>query len=69
MNMLESGIPWDLLVFMVQKEVVSRMVATPGTKDYSALSVAVRYYAEPKLAFQVSRNCLFPSRCGFRGGC
>ncbi|NLW01967.1 MAG: 16S rRNA (adenine(1518)-N(6)/adenine(1519)-N(6))-dimethyltransferase RsmA [Clostridiaceae bacterium] len=60
MNMLESGIPWDLLVFMVQKEVVSRMVATPGTKDYSALSVAVRYYAEPKLAFQVSRNCFIP---------
>jgi 16S rRNA (adenine1518-N6/adenine1519-N6)-dimethyltransferase len=36
------------------------MVATPGTKDYSALSVAVRYYAEPKLAFQVSRNCFIP---------
>lgn len=60
MNMLESGIPWSLLVFMVQKEVVGRMVALPGTKDYSALSVAVRYYADPKLAFHVSRNCFIP---------
>jgi len=60
MNMLESGIPWSLLVFMVQKEVVGRMEALPGTKDYSALSVAVRYYADPKLAFHVSRNCFIP---------
>lgn len=60
MNLLESSIPWALLVFMVQKEVVSRMVAEPGSKDYSALSVAVRYYAEPKLAFHVSRNCFIP---------
>jgi len=60
MNMLEAGMPWSLLVFMVQKEVVGRMVALPGTKDYSALSVAVRYYADPKLAFHVSRNCFIP---------
>lgn len=60
MGLLESGIPWYLLVFMVQKEVVNRIVAMPGTKDYSALSVAVRYYAEPKLSFYVSRNCFIP---------
>ncbi|MDI9514669.1 MAG: 16S rRNA (adenine(1518)-N(6)/adenine(1519)-N(6))-dimethyltransferase RsmA [Clostridiaceae bacterium] len=60
MGLLESGIPWHLLVFMVQKEVVNRIVAMPGTKDYSALSVAVRYYAEPKLSFYVSRNCFIP---------
>ena len=60
MGLLESGISWHLLVFMVQKEVVNRIVAMPGTKDYSALSVAVRYYAEPKLSFYVSRNCFIP---------
>lgn len=60
MNLLESGIPWELLVLMVQKEVVARIVATPGSKDYSALSVAVRFYAEPRLAFHVSRNCFIP---------
>lgn len=60
MSLLESPIPWELLVFMIQKEVVGRMVAEPGTKDYSALSVAVCYYADPKLAFHVSRNCFIP---------
>lgn len=60
MKLLESGIPWELLVFMVQKEVVARIVAAPGTKDYSALSVAVRFYAEPRFSFHVSRNCFIP---------
>ncbi|MCX7771533.1 MAG: 16S rRNA (adenine(1518)-N(6)/adenine(1519)-N(6))-dimethyltransferase RsmA [Clostridia bacterium] len=60
MMLLESGIPWDTLVFMVQKEVAQRMAATPGSKDYSSLSVAVRYHADPKLSFTVSKNCFIP---------
>ncbi len=60
MMLLEGDLPWDTLVFMVQKEVALRMAANPGTKDYSALSVAVRYYADPKLAFSVSKNCFIP---------
>lgn len=54
---------WDTLGFVGihgTEEVVNRMVAMPGTKDYSSLSVAVRYYAEPKLSFHVSRNCFIP---------
>lgn len=60
MMLLESEIEWDTLIFMVQKEVALRMAAVPGTKDYSSLSVAVRYYSEPKLCFTVSRNCFIP---------
>lgn len=60
MMLLEGELPWDTLVFMVQKEVAQRMAASPGTKDYSALSVAVRYHADPKLAFTVSKNCFIP---------
>mgnify|MGYP000977335385 CR=1 FL=1 len=60
MMLLEGDINWDTLVFMVQKEVALRMAATPGSKDYSALSVAVRYYSEPKMAFTVSKNCFIP---------
>lgn len=60
MMLLEGEIPWDTLVFMVQKEVALRMAGTPGTKDYSALSIAVRYYSDPKLAFMVSKNCFIP---------
>ena len=40
-------LPWaDQVVdqhFMLQKEVVDRMVATPGTKDYSRLSVMLQW--------------------------
>lgn len=60
MMLLESKIDWDTLVFMVQKEVAQRIAASPGSKDYGSLSVAVKYYSEPKLAFTVSRNCFIP---------
>lgn len=60
MMLLEGEIRWDTLVFMVQKEVAVRMAAVHGTKDYSALSIAVNYYADPKLAFTVSKNCFIP---------
>lgn len=60
MHLLESDVPWQTLVFMVQKEVAQRLAAPPGGKDYSALSVAVRCLCEPKLCFTVSRNCFHP---------
>lgn len=36
---------WSLMVFMVQKEVGDRLMASPGSKSYGSLSIAVRYYA------------------------
>jgi 16S rRNA (adenine1518-N6/adenine1519-N6)-dimethyltransferase len=60
MMLLEGNVAWDTLVFMVQKEVAQRMAAKPSTKDYSALSIAVQYYSDPKLAFTVSKNCFIP---------
>ncbi|HZJ82492.1 MAG TPA: 16S rRNA (adenine(1518)-N(6)/adenine(1519)-N(6))-dimethyltransferase RsmA [Clostridia bacterium] len=60
MMLLEGDIKWDTLVFMVQKEVAQRMAGTPSTKDYSSLSVAVRFYSDPKLVFNVSRHCFIP---------
>jgi 16S rRNA (adenine1518-N6/adenine1519-N6)-dimethyltransferase len=45
---------------MVQKEVASRMQASPGTKDYGALSLAVQYYAEPYIVANVPPNCFMP---------
>ncbi|HHW22257.1 MAG TPA: 16S rRNA (adenine(1518)-N(6)/adenine(1519)-N(6))-dimethyltransferase RsmA [Clostridiaceae bacterium] len=60
MMLLEGNVAWDTLVFMVQKEVALRMAAKPSTKDYGALSIAVQYYSDPKLAFTVSKNCFIP---------
>ena len=36
------------------------MQASPGSKDYGALSLAVQYYSEPYLAANVPPNCFMP---------
>jgi len=46
MHLLEQGFNIDKLVFMIQKEVATRMLAGPGTKDYGALTLGVQYYTE-----------------------
>ena len=60
MNLLESRVPADSITVMIQKEVAERMMASPGTKDYGALSLAVQFYAEPYLAANVPPNCFMP---------
>jgi 16S rRNA (adenine1518-N6/adenine1519-N6)-dimethyltransferase len=64
-----SPIMWELFsrmphlekaVFMVQKEVALRLVATPGTKAYGALSVWVRSFVCPKIEFLVPPAVFFP---------
>ena len=42
MSLLEKKLPFRSITVMVQKEVALRMKATPGTKDYGALSLAVQ---------------------------
>ena len=61
MSLLESKLPIERLVVMVQKEVALRMVAKPGTKDYGALSVAVQYYTEPDIVLDVPPKCFLPA--------
>lgn len=61
MRVLEARWPLHSAVVMVQKEVARRIVATPGTKDYGALTVAVRYYSQPALVRVVSPGCFLPN--------
>lgn len=60
MNFLEKEIPIKSLTVMVQKEVADRMAATPGGKDYGALSVAVQFYTEPKIICRAEPHCFMP---------
>jgi len=46
------------MTLMLQKEVAQRIVAAPG--EMSLLSVSVQFYAEPKILFNVSRDCFWP---------
>ena len=61
MSLLESKLPIERLVVMVQKEVALRMVAKPGTKDYGALSVAVQYYTKPDIVLDVPPKSFLPA--------
>ncbi len=47
-------------VFMLQKEVVERMVAAPGTPDYGRLSVMLQYRFAMALAFRVPPGAFTP---------
>jgi len=48
-------------VLMVQQEVAERLVAAPGTRDYSLLTVMVARLAEVQMVTRVSRRCFYPS--------
>lgn len=61
MTLLEQRLPVERLVAMVQYEVARRMAASPGGKDYGALSVAVQYYTEPEILFAVPPASFIPS--------
>ena len=60
MSLLEKDLPIESITVMVQKEVAERMQASPGTKDYGALSLAVQYRADTYIAANVPPNCFMP---------
>ncbi|WP_028574157.1 16S rRNA (adenine(1518)-N(6)/adenine(1519)-N(6))-dimethyltransferase RsmA [Desulfonatronovibrio hydrogenovorans] len=66
---IASRILWDLAhqvrgleraVFMVQKEVGQRIVASPGNRTYGALSVWIRSFLKPQLLFNVPPQVFRP---------
>ncbi|HIZ55136.1 MAG TPA: 16S rRNA (adenine(1518)-N(6)/adenine(1519)-N(6))-dimethyltransferase RsmA [Firmicutes bacterium] len=61
MHLLESRLPIRSITVMVQKEAAERICALPGTRSVGAISIAVRYFSEPKLLFHVSRGSFMPS--------
>ena len=60
LTLLEKNLPATKIVTMVQKEVAERMTAAPGSKIYGALSVAVQFRSEPRIAFEVPPKSFLP---------
>jgi len=60
MGILERGVPFESITVLVQREVAERMVASPGNKDYGALSVAVQYYTVPRVVGKVPASVFIP---------
>ncbi|MEK6560618.1 MAG: 16S rRNA (adenine(1518)-N(6)/adenine(1519)-N(6))-dimethyltransferase RsmA [Nitrospirota bacterium] len=48
------------MTIMLQKEVAERVVASPNSKAYGILSIAVQFYAVPEIAFNISRKSFYP---------
>ncbi|MFA5960788.1 MAG: 16S rRNA (adenine(1518)-N(6)/adenine(1519)-N(6))-dimethyltransferase RsmA [Tatlockia sp.] len=46
--------------FMLQKEVVDRLAAVPGTKAFGRLTVMVQYFCEVESLFEVSPDAFYP---------
>lgn len=61
MTLLESRLPIDEIVVMVQKEAGERLCAQVGTRGAGAVTVAVHYYADSEILFDVARDCFIPS--------
>lgn len=53
--------PIEIIVLMVQKEVANRIAARPKTKDYGALTVAVQYFCNAKVAFYIPASDFVPA--------
>ena len=51
---------FERICIMIQKEVAERICADPGTKDYGAFGLFVRWYYETEYLFSVSPHCFMP---------
>ena len=59
-HLMNQEFHWQTTVIMVQQEVAERLSASPGTKAYGSLTVAVRYYAHVEYLFSVPHTVFFP---------
>lgn len=60
-KLLESGIPWSLMVFLVQKEVAQRITARPGSKEYGALTVMLDFFGRAEVVAPVPKTVFYPA--------
>ncbi len=60
-EIVERVVKWKRrAVLLFQKEFAQRLVAKPGSKDYSRITVLVNYLSVPKLLLRVSKNNFKP---------
>ncbi|EAZ91759.1 16S rRNA (adenine(1518)-N(6)/adenine(1519)-N(6))-dimethyltransferase RsmA [Crocosphaera chwakensis] len=52
--------PYDLIVLLIQKEVAQRIVASPGSKNYGALSIKMQYLADCNYICDVPKKSFYP---------
>ncbi len=60
MKFLLERIPITGMIIMMQKEVADRITATPSTKAYGSLSIAIQYYMDASVAMIVPKTVFVP---------
>lgn len=60
MKFLLGKVPIRGMVIMMQKEVADRITASPSTKAYGSLSIAVQYYMDAEVAMIVPKTVFIP---------
>ena len=60
MKLLEDKLPIQFVAAMVQKEAAQRLCAPEGSRESGAVTLAVRYYSEPHMLFDVSPGSFWP---------
>ena len=60
MKIIESGLEFNKIVIMVQKEVGDRFTTAPGSREYGSITVVLNYFYNIKKEFFVSRKQFVP---------
>jgi len=60
-KLIESGLPWELMVFLVQNEVAERLVASPAAKEYGALTVMIGFLGTVEKIGFVPKTVFYPA--------
>lgn len=58
--LLDSEIPFERIILMVQKEVAQKIIAAPNTSNYKVLSLYVQEFAKTKIVLNVGKNNFRP---------
>ena len=61
MHLLESGVQFEAITVMVQKEVADRLCAKAGSADYGAITVTCQRYGRVEKLFDIPRHCFYPA--------
>ena len=61
MRLLESGVPFQSITVMLQKETAARICAPLPSRQAGAITVAIRWRAQAEILFEVSRGSFFPA--------
>ena len=60
MKLIESDLPFEKIVMMVQKEVGDRFSTCSGNKEYGSITVILNYFYDVRKEFFVSRKQFIP---------